>query len=242
MTDTSHKPVLIELLEEARARERAFWEGLSEAERSARGEADHWAARDVVAHVTYWKDRLAGQLEAVAQGQEPEQVDDFEAVNRQVFEANRDRTWDDLLEYEAGVFPRLTAALAALPDELLDDPERFESTRGRPLWWRVAFNGFYHPLVHLCDLHLERGQGEEVQALHERIAQCMAVLDDSDAWQGVTLYNLACFYALNQRPEPALENLRRAFQLSPDLVAYSKEDSDLDSLRELPDFQAFHQE
>jgi hypothetical protein len=69
----------------------------------------------------------------------------------------------------------------------------------------------------------------------------MQSLDDSDSWRGTITYNLACFYALDDQPRPALEKLGQALKLNPGLVDWSKEDSDLDSLRELPDFQALYE-
>lgn len=242
MSETSRKSKVIGLLEEARAEEHVFWERLSEAERAAEGTPDHWSARDVMAHITVWKDRLAARLEAAAQGLEPERSDDFEEANREIFEANRKRSWEDLLEYEEQVFTRLVASVGALTEEALNDPQRFDWTDGRPLWWGASFNGYFHPLDHLSKLHLEWGQIDLAQRLQERIAKAMGTLDASQSWQGTTLYNRACFYSLSDQPGPALEKLRRAFKLNPDLVAWSKEDSDLDPLRELPEFQALYQE
>jgi hypothetical protein len=53
------------------------------------------------------------------------------------------------------------------------------------------------------------------------------------------LYNAACFEALAGRREAALEHLRAAAQIAPDEVRrWTANDSDLDSLREDPDFPA----
>jgi len=93
----------------------------------------------------------------------------------------------------------------------------------------------------LSKLHLEWGESDRAQVLQERIVQEMAPLDDSDGWRGVVTYNLACFYALSDQPALAVEKLRRAFELNPWLIDWSKEDSDLDSLRELVDFQALYE-
>ncbi len=193
-----------------------------------------------MAHITVWNDRLVAQLEAAARGLKPKRFQDFNEANRQIFEAHREKTWEDLLDYEDKVFSRLVASLEALADEVLDDPERFEWTEGRPLWWRVGFTGYYHVLDHLSDLRRQRGEADVAQELQLRIAEGMGGLDDSDPWQGTVTYNLACFYALNDQPGPALENLRRGLGLNPGLVAWSKEDSDLDSLRDLPEFQGLY--
>ena len=242
MGDTSPKSALISLLKKARTEERDFWDDLSEAERSAQGTPDHWSPKDVMAHIVVANDRLAADLEAAARGETPpERIDDFNEANRQVFEANRERTWVDLGAYEETVFARLMAAVGALTEEELDDPGRFEWTDGRALWWRVGFTAYYHVLDHVSDLYLERGEADLAQAVQERIAEEMGTLDDSDRWQGTVTYNLACFYALNGQAGPALERLRQAFRLNPGLIDWSKEDSDLDSLRELPEFQVLYE-
>jgi tetratricopeptide (TPR) repeat protein len=49
-----------------------------------------------------------------------------------------------------------------------------------------------------------------------------------------TLYNVACAEALAGRPEAALEHLRRALELRPDLGELAHSDEDLSSVRALP--------
>ncbi len=113
-----------------------------------------------------------------------------------------------------------------------------EGAGGPPLWRNVAFTGVYHPIHHVADVYLERGDYEVAQAVQERVAEGLAALDKSDTWQGTTQYNLACFYALHDKPQRALVLLKTAMKLSPNLLEWSKQDCDLASLRELPEFQA----
>lgn len=49
---------------------------------------------------------------------------------------------------------------------------------------------------------------------------------------------MVCFYATNGEPEKALHHLPEALRLRPTLVEVSKRDSDLESLRANPAFQA----
>lgn len=243
MSQKSRKSVLQELIAEAHNEQRAFWDGLSQARRSATGRPDHWSAKDVAAHIIYWNDRLAADLEAAARDvAPPERVEDFDEANRQIIEAHRAWPWEDLLEFEHKASARLLAALDGLSEDMLDDPRRFEWTDGRPLWWRIAFTVFFHALDHLSKCHLEWGAGQRAQEIQELIARDMGKLDDSDTLQGTLTYNLACFYALSEQPAAALETLPRAFKLDPGLVDWSKADSDLDSLREMPAFQALYEE
>jgi adenylate cyclase len=68
----------------------------------------------------------------------------------------------------------------------------------------------------------------------------LSSLDESETWQGNQRYNLACFYALHNRPQQAIDLLEESFAKNSALIDWSKEDSDLDSLRELPRFQALY--
>ena len=56
---------------------------------------------------------------------------------------------------------------------------------------------------------------------------------DLPAWvKGSFLYNLACFYALQNQREQAATRLQEALVLAPDLTEWSKSDPDLAALRD----------
>jgi hypothetical protein len=238
MGETSIKTRLLQLIEEARSKEITFWFALSESERSAIGEADHWAAKDVLAHIAFWNDNQAKRLEAAILNEIPQAIEDYENTNQEVFRENRELSWETLLLKDEQAFDRLKAAFSALHEEMLDDPQLLEWTNARPLWWEVGFTAYYHVLDHLCYLHIERGEKEKARSLHEDIAKRMMSLSEAESWKGTTIYNLACFYALNEYSNLALDRLRKAFVLNPDLKEWSRKDSDLDKLHQMPDFQA----
>lgn len=50
-------------------------------------------------------------------------------------------------------------------------------------------------------------------------------------------YNLACLEAISGRPAQAIASLRAAVQRQPEVAQWAREDSDLASLRELPQFR-----
>ncbi len=238
MTRTLYKDNLGKLLADVRAEEQALWDSLNEEERNAAGEIDRWAPKDHLAHTTFWTERLITQLQAATGGEPPKKIDDFQKTNDEVYEANKDRSWEDVLAWATEVNHQLHTVFDAVSDEMLQDIAGPEGTGGLPLWQNVAFTGGYHPMHHIADIYLERGDFQGAQSVQERVAEGLAALDDSDAWQGRTLYNLACFYALHDKPQRALTLLETAMKLSPNLIEWSKQDGDLDSLRELPEFQA----
>jgi tetratricopeptide (TPR) repeat protein len=55
-------------------------------------------------------------------------------------------------------------------------------------------------------------------------------------------YNLACSYAVLKRTDPALEALRRAFELGYDDFRYMRQDRDLDAIRDDPRYRALVRE
>ena len=238
MTRTSYRDKLEILLADVRAEEQVLWISLNEEERNVNGEIDRWAPKDHLAHATFWTERLVTQLQAATGGEPPGPIEDYHKTNDEVFEANMNRNWEDVLAWATEVNRKFHTAFDAVSEEILADPEGPEGTVGLPLWQNVAFTGGYHPMHHLADIYLERGDFQNAQAVQERVAEGLAALDDSDAWQGRTQYNLACFYALHDKPERALALLKTAMKLSPNLKEWSKQDNDLDSLRELPEFQA----
>ena len=161
-------------------------------------------------------------------------------MNREIFEKNASRSWDELLLYEGKTFDRVITALKNLPADTLSDPQAFEWTRGSPLWQDIAFTLYYHTLDHISGILYKRGDAEAAAELHEEIAKGIVTLDDSEKWQGRTLYNLACFYALHNQEARALELLAQAFPLNSDLTEWSEQDNDLDALRSLPEFKTLY--
>ena len=238
MTGSSCKAKLKVLLADVRAEEQALWDSLSDEERNAAGEIDCWAPKDHLAHATFWTERLVTQLQAATGGEPPQKIEDFQKTNEEVYEANKDRSWEDVFAWATEVSRQFRTALDAVTEEMLEAPVGPEGTGGRPLWQNVAFTGVYHPMHHLADVYLERGDFEGAESIQERVAEGMAALDEGDSWQGSTWYNLACFYALHDKPQKALALLKTAMKRAPNLIEWSMQDVDLDSLRELPEFKA----
>ena len=102
------------------------------------------------------------------------------------------------------------------------------------MWRTFVSNLVDHPISHLCMLYNARNQPDKALELQEQIGQGLAALDPGPVWQGTVRYNLACVNALSGRSARALALLKEALELYPGLTEWSKQDSDLDSLRGLP--------
>jgi tetratricopeptide (TPR) repeat protein len=69
----------------------------------------------------------------------------------------------------------------------------------------------------------------------ELVARARPLLDDGPAYP-VLLYNVACSESLLGRTDDALDHLRRAIQLMPEIARFARDDQDLAALREEPGF------
>ena len=77
--------------------------------------------------------------------------------------------------------------------------------------------------------HLAAGEWDKAEALvRESLEQ--------HPGDGASLYDLACVAARAGRPDEAVEHLRAALAARPEVREWAADDSDLDSLRDRPDF------
>jgi tetratricopeptide (TPR) repeat protein len=134
----------------------------------------------------------------------------------------------------------LVERLNALSEADLTSTEYFPWQAGRPLWRLIAGNSHTHPITHLAQYYAEHGRVAYANQIQAEAADLLAQLDDSPAWQGILSYNLACHYALVGEKEKAIAGLRRALGLNPELIEWSKQDSDLASLRQEAAYQALY--
>ncbi|TFH35756.1 MAG: ClbS/DfsB family four-helix bundle protein [Anaerolineales bacterium] len=233
---------LIALLEAFQDKQSWIWSLMNDDQRNRSGKIDDWASKDHLAHANFWTDRVIAQLKIALGEETPERLGDFTKTNEETFVLFKDHSWQKLQLWSEQVHNQLLEALASIPAEDLEDPERFEWTNHRPLWNQVVFTGVYHRIQHACDTLTLCDKAEHVMEIQEQFSQMMEALDDSPEWRGNTQYNLACYYALDGNLEAALETIQAALGLNPKLIEWSKQDSDLDSLRELPEFQALYEQ
>jgi tetratricopeptide (TPR) repeat protein len=228
------KPVLLDLLREARLAEQTFVHDLDPAERDAAGTPERWSARDHVSHIAYWRDRLATRLEAVADGRPQPDMEHYERANPVVFEERRHRSWPDVLADAERAFAAHVACIERLTDEDLTAFDRYDwLPDGEPLHAGVMGSSYEHAQQHLAQFHLDRGDPATAAAIHETWVARVVEADTPPAMRAAALYNLACFHATQGRPEAAAPLLERALALHPRpwLRELSLTDPDLESLR-----------
>lgn len=232
---------LIKLLEALQDKQAWIWSLMDDDQRNHSGTVEDWGPKDHLAHANFWTERVIAQLKLADGEQTLDRLEEFKKTNEETFGEFKDQSWQEIHLWSEQVHSQLIQALSAISREALDDPERFEWTNHRPLWNEVVFTGVYHRVQHTCDILNICGMADHVTGIQEQFAQMMEELDDSDQWRGTTKYNLACYYALDGNSEAALETIQEAILQNPSLLEWSKQDSDLDSLRDLPEFQALYE-
>ena len=232
------KTRLIALLDRAYVDLQAFDATLSDADRAATGTLEHWAIKDVISHNAMWQRRSIERLNAIVRGEEPPNADDYLGLNDAHFEAYRDRSWADTLAEAEETYRALVALTQSLSVEALTNPQHFALANGRALAQSIIGNGFTHPEAHLAQLYVERGQREHANQVQLEVTALLEAIPEE---RKAARYNLACYYALSGQKAQALAELAQALTTNPDLIEWSKQDSDLNSLRDDPAYQALYQ-
>ncbi len=97
------------------------------------GSFGEWTFKDLLAHLTGWRQTTAARLEAGLRGEEPifpwpahlDEEADLDEINRWFFETNRDKPLPAVLRESRETFERVERAIAALPEADLLEPGRF---------------------------------------------------------------------------------------------------------------------
>jgi len=143
-------PSLLNLASYSRQVEAEFVAELTPPERQAIGVPDDWAAKDLVAHVTTWRERGAEDLKAILRGPLPPEPKVFDEVNRAIFDQNRGQAWEVVLSRVKISWENFTLALRELTEDILAGSGG-EAQLDRPLWRRVTVDAGNHPVLHYAD-------------------------------------------------------------------------------------------
>lgn len=235
----SRKEQLLASLETAREAEQAFVRGLPAEERAAVGTYEQWCAKDALAHVAHWQEQRAIALAAIASGKEPPPAPaSFEAANAACFQRFCQTPWPEVQAYAQQALQQLMDSVRALKDEALDAPG--PGSGERPLWMNILGTGYTHALMHMAEYYARHGQPAAAGQLWRDWGERVSALDDSDDWQGLVHYNIACGLALSGNADGAVAELRQALELRPSMTTWSKQDTDLASLHDLPAYRELY--
>lgn len=106
-----------------------------------------WTFKDLAAHLTGWRERTIGRLEA-GPGNEPPppwpaQLQSDDEINVWIHERQQDRPLQAVLADADSSYTRLAAAIAALPEADVTTPGRFSWLEGQSVTDRDFFGHFH---------------------------------------------------------------------------------------------------
>ncbi len=211
-------------------------EHLSPEEKARRGSLRQWSAKDMLAHLAFWSSHFNRQLEKALAGKDvPLAGDYYDQLNDGVLYEHLEQPFEEAQAEEAAAYRQFSGIIAGLSATDLLDAQKFAHLQGRSLLERILGTHGYHPAFHFSDYYVKAGQMDKARSLQETLTERLCVFP---SWKANAPYNLACFYALNGFKQEAIEKLKAAFSVKPDLVEWSRHDSDIDPLRGMAEYQA----
>jgi hypothetical protein len=200
------------------------------------GKVDNWSAKDNIFHSLVWSNNRLDMLETIERDENWTDVDygDFSEINREIYEEHKNKSWDDLQLMIGTTYQRGLAYINRASEETLLEKKEGDE---RPFWRIVADNFVIHPMLHIWDLLQKSGRDDlMIENFGDDFSNMLRKLDTSEDWLGTIDYNQACLFSLSGNLEKAITKLGKALKLNSGLIDWSKQDSDLDPLRELPEF------
>lgn len=218
------------LLSLAAAEEAVLLEGAASASTEP-GSADCWAAAPLVAHNTEFKCQQVERLIAIAEGSAPPSFVEIDHRSEEVYARYCEPSPSQVADASRRTTAALLDGLAGLSDDDLLDPSRHPWLGGRQLGLQVVVRGFWHPMGHIGEYLLRRGDSERALRLHGRAVVAAGLLRAPRHAEGMAFYNLGCCQARLGLEGDAVASLAEAVARNEDLAAKLTSDADLDGLR-----------
>ena len=196
------------------------------------GSPDCWAAAPLIAHNTEFKRQQVIRLAAIGRGETPPDFAEIDHRSAGVYLACCEPDLGQVRQASREVAAALTDGLAALGDDDLLDPARHPWLRGRKVWLQVVVRGFWHPMGHIADYHIRRGQPGRAAAIQAQAVAVAGYLGAANPARGMAHYSLACARTRAGQPDAALGELRAAIRLNSELAAKVATEPDLAGLRD----------
>ena len=208
---------------------------LTDEEKERRGKLDQWSASDLFSHLAFWGNHFNSQMEAAKKGEYvPSAGDYYLLLNDGVFIRNVDKSFEETRRMEGDAFRKTMEILDAIDADDLNDPEKYEFLNKRPIIDRALGTEGWHIAQHLSEFYMSRGEKEKAVSLQETFTNKLL---EFPGWKANAVYNLACFYSQQNMLEEAISNLKTAFAERPELIDWSRKDTDLDPIRDSREYK-----
>jgi hypothetical protein len=197
-----------------------------------------WSMKDHYAHIAAW------MIQMVTRYTEPEKEiperDDIDMENARIFSEWKDKSWDEVIKDLDTIYQKTIDFLDGLSEEQLLTPLNDTRPNAQPAWRYILGNACQHPVSHFSFAYPKYNESERALKIQERIVEDLLALDEDPTWRGTIHYNLACAFALAGDSGKAISLIKRAFADRPNLIEWSTKDTDLDRIRNLPEFIALY--
>ena len=147
MSKPKNKATVIERLHTERRRLEANLARLSREEILQPNTMGEWSFKDVLAHLAHWEAFLPDWIAASRRGERVETPapgltwKDLGVLNQLIYEAHRDQSLEDVLEYFRATHTRFMALVESLTDEEILTPGYYAFTGGGSLYdWLNAYS------------------------------------------------------------------------------------------------------
>jgi hypothetical protein len=235
------KEILIESREQIYADMKIFIANLGETDRAAEGTPEEWAIKNALIHVALWDERMGQNLQSINAGQQPKDYSDYDNINDKEFLEHQNDSWEAVEELIDRSQVALLEGLTLLDEDKLTRNDVLYGNQERQTWARIASTCVTHPMIHVTEHLVKKGETDRALKIVLDLSDTLEKLDEDDQWRGLLDYNRACYFALAGQKSKALDRLANALPLNPGLVEWSKQDSDLDSLRKEPEYLALYE-
>ena len=210
---------------------------LPSTEKDKAGEVDDWSVKDEIFHNMEWANRRLIMAETIEKGNKWTDIDygDYDEENRSIYEKYQGAPWSEAADLIKTTYKSITDLISRIDEDILrSTPEGQEN----PLWQSITGSYILHPMSHYWGYLIKTDSLDLlIELFGKEFSDRLIKLNDSEKWQAVPRYNLACIYALTGDLEKSLQELGVALNLNPEFKEWSQQDPDLDSIRSDPSFQ-----
>jgi len=210
-------------LEAEREMEREFVAEVRKSEKQPKG----WPAALILFHISMWRERLRNALTDVRDGRPyPPPPQNIDEVNDAEVASGLGVSLADISERS----DTLLTSLIALSEQLGERPFKWFTASNTTE--ALLRNSYIHPRNHIVDYLKENGDDAGAYRLVEEAVSEMRDVSAPPLALGAVLYNLAGVRATQGRLDEAIELLKEALPMRPDMKAGASRDSDLAPLRD----------
>jgi hypothetical protein len=210
-------------LEAQREMEREFAAEMRKSEKQPKG----WPAALILFHISMWRERLRNALTDVRDGRPyPPPPENIDEVNDAEVASGLGVSLSDISERS----DTLLASLIALSEQLGERP--FKWFTASTTTEALLRNSYIHPRNHIVEYLTENGDEAGAARMVEDAASEMRDVSAPPLALGAVLYNLACLRAKQGRLDDALDLLKEALPMRPDIRAAASTEPDLAPLRD----------